>query len=231
MSNFTDLVNKGVRLILTTTNETETGPLASTAASTEPETVTEGPRRDPLPGLPQSADAASPSTTDFEAAYAEAGITVPAHGYGVERIAEMLRNPRLAALPEGVKVAAVLAALDAAGVAVGDVVADAEARLGALDAIESASEAEAARARAHGDARVRAVQEEIDAFLKARQAEIAALQERTEQAEDDLRVLRTRKQREEQRLREIVSPFREGGPVHTVVPAPVSASPDRDHSR
>src|SRR5215468_617518 len=108
MSKLSDLVNKGVRLIVTDAAEGE---------------APEVPREKEIPAEafeappPRAARSAVPSTVeDFGAVYAEAGIAPPPHGYGIDKVAEMLESKRLAPLGKEVKATAVLAALEAAQV-------------------------------------------------------------------------------------------------------------------
>ena len=73
------------------------------------------------------------STEDI---YRSAGI-LNVRGYGVHKVVEMLRNEHIRGLSNDMKRAAVLMALDAAGIAVDQVLRDAKARQEALDSYES----------------------------------------------------------------------------------------------
>src|SRR5919201_1685924 len=55
---------------------------------------------------------------DFATVYKGASVQAPGHGYGVDRIADMLAHKSLAGLDKTVRASAVLAALDAAGVSI-----------------------------------------------------------------------------------------------------------------
>ena len=93
----------------------ETVPLRPPSARPQasPRSRPEEPR--PRAEEPRSAHwRAKADVTDFRAVYAEAGITTPAHGYGVEKMAAMLANPHLASRPRDVRATAALAALQAA---------------------------------------------------------------------------------------------------------------------
>ena len=141
MGKLTDFVSKGVRLIVTDVPQAASAaegemPPASASARSRPRPSRTRPRRaSPAPRSP--ADVA-----DFEAVYDEAGIELPAHGYGVDKVAEMLESKRLATLGREVKATAVLAALEAAQVPMRDVIQDAVQRDKALDAFEAAKEPE-----------------------------------------------------------------------------------------
>src|SRR5262249_16540849 len=117
MSKLKDLVNKGVRLIVVDSDER---PPEASAAEREvpPEMFTE-----PTPP-PAAKSSVPPDVADFGAVYAEAGIELPLHGYGVDKVAEMLASKRLATMSREVKASAVLAAIEAASVDAKDVTPD-----------------------------------------------------------------------------------------------------------
>lgn len=74
----------------------------------------------------------------LEDVYRSAGIMNPRMGYSVTKVMEMLNNDHIRNLPDEAKRAAVLMALDAAGITVDEIVRDARQRKEALDAYESA---------------------------------------------------------------------------------------------
>ena len=223
MGKLKELVNKGVRLIVTDTDS----PAAETAppelppeafAATEPKVVT------------RSEVAAD--VTDFKAVYEEAGIELRPHGYGVDRVAEMLESKRLATLGREVKAAAVLAALETAGVPIRDVIEDAVLRDKALDAFEASKGRELEEQRARTQSRLTAVKGEIDAFLKEKNAEMEGLKKAEEEASRAFNQLQTRKRREEERLHDVVAHFLEGAPnpittSPSAAPSPSLEKPDR----
>ena len=77
-----------------------------------------------------------PTPTDMADIYGSAQIGVPAHGYTVLKVAEMLQSEHIRALPADVKRKSIMVALDAAGVKVDDIVEDAVQRDRALDTYE-----------------------------------------------------------------------------------------------
>ncbi len=163
MSKLKDLVGKGVRLIVTDTKS----PLPADAPAAE---------RDLLPDVfagseprPVTRSEVAADVADFKAVYKEAGIELRPHGYGVDRVGEMLESKRLATLGREVKAAAVLAALETAGVPMRDVIEDAVLRDKALDAFEESKRRELEELRTRTQARVAAVKTEMDAFLKAQE--------------------------------------------------------------
>lgn len=208
MSRLKELVSKGVRLIVA---DSEAGAESSPTPTGAPEREipAEAFQQEPEP-VRRSEVAAS--VEDFGAVYEEAGIELPLHGYGVDKVAEMLENKRLASLAREVKATAVLAALEAAQVPIREVIQDAVLRDKALDAFEAAKEREVSELRAQSETRVAAIQSEMEAYLREKNAEIEALKKAGEAAGQAFAKLQERKQREEQRLHDVVAHFIEGAP-------------------
>lgn len=208
MSKLKDLVNKGVRLIVT-----DVGKGAAPGQELPPETFAE------LEPKPVERSQVPADVADFGAVYQEAGIELPLHGYGVDKAGEMLQSKRLETLGREVRASAVLAALEAAGVAVRDVIQDGVLRDKALDAFEAAKERELGELRAKTDARIKAIKDEIDSVLREKNAEMEGLKKAAETADRAFLDLQSRKRREEERLHEVVAHFVEGSPN------PISTSP------
>jgi hypothetical protein len=230
MSKLKDLVSKGVRLIV---SETEEGasPAASSATARDlaPESFEEAPPKR-VTRSEVSADVA-----DFGAVYQEAGIELPLHGYGIDKVAEMLENKRLATLQREVKATAVLAALEAASVPIREVIQDAVLRDKALDAFEAAKGHEVQELQARSGARIEAIKNEIESFLKEKNAEMEGLKQAKDAADRAFLALQARKRREEQRLFDLVAHFLEGGdnPISTagtVSPPPPPAKPSPEQA-
>jgi len=221
MSRLKDLVDKGVRLIVT---EGQPGIPEEALEDAEPRRteptaprVTKATREREIPpevfaGPPPKrvVQSSVPAAADFAAVYGEAGIELPAHGYGVDKVGEMLESKRLASLNREVRAAAVMAALEAAGVAVRDVIQDAVLRDKALDAFEAAKEREAKDARQKNEARIQSLQKDLDALLQKINTEIEGLKRASDEGEKAFAALRERKLKEEERLHAIVSHFIEG---------------------
>jgi hypothetical protein len=203
MSRIKDLVSKGVRLIVV-----EDQPPSPQAPAREREIPAEA-FEEPL-AAPVAQSSVPADVEDFTAVYDEAGVSLPAHGYGVDKVADMLQNKRLATLGREVKATAVIAALEAAGAPVRDVIQDGVRRDAALDAFESAKETELRELQRQSAARVQSIREEIDGFLRAKNAEIEELKQATEAAEKAFATLQARKRKEEERIHEVVAHFIEG---------------------
>lgn len=222
MSKLSELVSKGVRLIVAEAP----GASASTPAATPAEREIPAEAFDEPAQRPVAVSAVPADVTDFGAVYQEAGIELPPHGYGIDKAGEMLQSKRLASLGREVKAAAVLAALEAASVPIRDVIKDAVLRDQSLDAFEAAKQQEVQELRQKADTRMIAIKEEIDAFLREKNAEIESLKKASEAAQGALLDLQTRKRREEDRLHDLVSHFIEGSdnPITTQATAKPSAS-------
>jgi hypothetical protein len=207
LSRLKDLVGRGVRLIVTDT-EAEQGAPAADAPPAEREIPAEAFEAEPR----AVAESAVPfSVEDFGAVYEEAGIALPAHGYGVDKVAEMLQGKRLSSLSREVRATAVLAALEAAQVDVKDVIADAVKRDKALDAFEAAKERELQELRARNQTRVESLKAEMEGLLRKINVEIEKLKRESEEAGQAFERLQQRKRQEEGRMHDVVSHFIEGG--------------------
>jgi hypothetical protein len=227
MSRLKDLVSKGVRLIVA--DDQADAPAAT-------------PREREIPAEAFEEAAAAPAVipsavpadvADFGAVYQEAGVELPAHGYGVDKVAEMLQSKRLATLGREVKATAVMAALEAAGAPVREVIQDGVRRDAALDAFEQAKEAELRELQQRSQQRVQAIKDEIDGFLQAKNAEIEELKQASEAAEKAFAGLQGKKRKEEERIHEVVAHFIEGAenPITTTraaAPSAPAAKPPTD---
>jgi hypothetical protein len=224
MGKLTDIVNKGVRLIVTDSDAQQGAPAEASREREIPPAAFEDVAP---PRVARSSVAAS--VDSFEAVYEEAGIQLPAHKYGVDKVAEMLESKRLASLGREVKATAVLAALEAAQVPIRDVIQDAVLRDKALDDFEAAKEAEVRELKAKSEARIGAIKDEIDSLLREKNAEIEGLKKAAEAAEQAFTELQARKRKEEDRLHEVVSHFIEGteNPITTARRAPSPPAPPK----
>jgi hypothetical protein len=224
LSSLKDLVSRGVRLIVSETPD-PSAEATPTPSAHEREIPASEFEAEPPTSVAQSQVPAD--IDDFGAVYQEAGIELPLHGYGVDKVAEMLESKRLASLGREVKATAVMAALEAAQVPIREVIQDAVLRDKALDAFEAAKEREVAELRAASEARLEALKAEMDAYLRQKNAEIEELKQAGERAAAAFAKLQERKRREEQRLQDVVSHFIEGAdnPVTTGAPKPPPSKP------
>ena len=96
----------------------------------------------PAQKLPSTKEAKEPikllgDLLPLEDVYRSAGIMNPRMGYSIRKVVEMLNNDHIRGLPDDAKSAAVLMALDAAGITVDEIVRDARKRQEALEVYES----------------------------------------------------------------------------------------------
>jgi hypothetical protein len=210
LGKLSDFVSKGVRLIVV---DPETGAAADAGGDTssprgpEPRDIPAEEIASPPPPPSAARSEVAMQIEDFGAVYDEAGVSIPDHGYGVDKVAEMLQGKRLSQLSREVRATAVLAALEAAQVDVKDVIADAVKRDRALDSFEAAKERELHELREKNEGRVRALRQEMEALLTKINAEIERLKAASETAEKSFAQLQIRKRREEERLHEVVANF------------------------
>jgi hypothetical protein len=246
-----DLVRKFKRAA----TDPEAPPVVKKSFDWEPERAMPQPRSstkaDPAPAAPKPAagpwqkPAGEPSSvigtgipadvSDFAIVYKGASVQAPSHGYGVDRIAGMLAHESLAGLDKSVKASAVLAALDAAGVSIADVIHDGVLRYKALVAFEAAKELELQQVRPGNERRVEALRAKVAAFEQEKQAEIDALTREAAAAVNTLTRLQTRQRAEEERFHRTISLFVEPLPARvipmgsrpgdTAAPAPSAAAP------
>jgi hypothetical protein len=160
---------------------------------------------------------------DFATVYKGAAVQAPGHEYGVDRVGTMLEHKSLAGLDKGVKASAVLAALDAAGVSIKDVIHDGLLRYKALVAFEAAKELELHQVRPRNERRVEELQAASEGFQKRKQAEIDALTRESAGAMASLTRLKTRQRAEEERFHRTVSLFVEPLPARVIAMTPKPA--------
>jgi hypothetical protein len=194
MSRIADLVQRGVHV--TVANQAKGEPTEIPADFFEMNELRAATRFDSPADVP-----------DFAAVYEEAQIPAPFGGYGVDRMAEILESKRLSSLPREVRVAAVMASLEAAGVSLPQVVRDAALRERALGAFVTAKERDVAALKQRVEARIATLKREIEAFVSEKNAEIDGLKRGGDSAGSAFAQLQLRKRQEEERLRQVLSPF------------------------
>ena len=194
MSRIADLVARGVRIIVP--------DLPAGASSEIPSDFF-----DPAELRPPSRFETPVDAPEFATVYEEAELPAPYRGYGVDKMAEILESKRLSSLPREVRVAAVMASLEAASVSLPQVLKDAVLRERALDAFVSAKEREIEALKQRNEARVHSLREEIDTFVGEKTREIETLKRASGTAGSAFSQLQLRKRQEEERLREVLGHF------------------------
>lgn len=193
MSKVRNLVGRGVRLI-------------------EPTGIADGSSERLVEILPPAYDAKlgelPPSKLpadimDFGEVYREVRIEPPPHGYGIDKVESMLNHPRLVAIRPEQRAAAVLAALEAAGVEFTDVLRDAVLRDQAIERFALAKEAEMQAERVRAEEAVVRARQELDAFVTEKRAEVERLRREIKEAEERFSELQDRRRAEERRIVEV----------------------------
>lgn len=203
MGSVSDLVKRGVQIL-----SGEPGSPASEIPADFFDTPTKTLGRTALPM----------DVKEFAAVYEEARLPSPSRGYGIEKLVDILDSKRLASLPREVKVAAVLASLDAAGVQLSDVIRDAVVRDRAADTFLDAKEREVRALESETEAQVAALREEIESYAGERESEIARLREASDRSTSAFSHLQDRKAQEAHRLHDVVAHFVEAS--ENPIPAP-----------
>jgi len=183
------------------TSKSEAVPLSNKVTVKKPETQEQG------------AAGQFVLTDNFHKIYEAAEIKTPEHGYDIYKVMELLNSEDLKDMAPEVKKSAIIAALKITKVDVNDIIKDAVARDKALDAYEAMKQKSITDFRARKDEENAAIQQEIEAFVKAKQAQIEANKKAAAQSEIDLNEWMKKKQAEEQRIYDAVSFFVSPNPI------------------
>ena len=150
------------------------------------------------------------SAKPLEDIYMEAGLGDSE--CNVDELAKLLENPALSNHPMSVKVVAVNLALSAKGVGMDVPVADAVRRDRALDAFQALLDERARAAEERNTEGIQQLTREAEEYLKRKQEEMEALRAETAEARRQTADFALRREAEEKRLAELISPFLEGKP-------------------
>lgn len=182
---------------------------------------------EPAPKFKPPAEGANLAQKDFQEIYQSAGLgDSPC---SVDELAKLMENPAVASQPLNVKIIAVNLALSAKGVSHEVPIADAVRRDRALDAYQAMLDERARATEQRNTAQVQQIAQEVEEFLKRKQAEMDALREEVNEAKRQALDFSVRREAEEQRLADLISPFLAGQPnpvsvgkqqVETVNPEP-----------
>lgn len=159
----------------------------------------------------------------FEEIYQAAEITTPPHGYTIYKVAEMLNNPHIRELPREIKRSSVMVALEASGVKVEDIVADAVRRDKALDTFESIQRRSVDQLEAQKTEENRQAQAEVDRILGEFRARIQANNEAVARERERFQTWLHSKHQEEQKISDTIGYFVSENPVTVgaATPAPL----------
>ena len=167
---------------------------------------------------------AQASVPDLATVYKEAGIESPLHGYGVEKLTEMLSSSHLASATREVRATAAQVALEAARVPLRDIIDDALLRSKALAAFEADKAFDLQALQMRTERRAQVLRDQVESFRRQKNAEMDELKRTIDVADQALSQLRARKRREEERLHRIISHFVEPRPAVSA-PPPVASRP------
>lgn len=142
--------------------------------------------------------------------YREAGITsVPC---SVDELAQLMENPAVANQPLSVKIIAVNLALSAKGIGPDVPIADAVRKDRALDAYQQMLDEKARQTEQRNLEKIQLISKETEEYLKRRQAEMEELRTETAEARRQSLDFSLRREDEEKRMANLISPFLEGKP-------------------
>jgi hypothetical protein len=163
---------------------------------------------------PRAADASSggsgfaASGTDlmiFEEIYRAAGIKAPRQGYSIGKVIEMLHSEHIRNLPTETKRAALLMALEAAGVQVDEVLQDATLRQRAINSYEAIQRKHLEEYEARKAQDNCAIQAEMERVAAEYAARISNNLDEVGREKDSFRKWQAKKQHEAQRIAEAVA--------------------------
>jgi hypothetical protein len=157
-----------------------------------------------------NASGVDPAAKPFDEIYREGGVS--ASPCSVDELAKLLESPTLANQPASVKVVAVNLALSAKGVTAEAPVADAVRRDRALDAYQAMLAERASTTEQRNQARIQQITQEVEEYLKRKQAEMDALRAEATTARRQSIEFSVRREIEEKRLADLITPFLEGKP-------------------
>ena len=146
----------------------------------------------------------------FEQIYKEARL--PDSPFTVDELGKLLENPTVASQPLAIKVVAVNLTLSAKGIGPDVPITDAVRRDRALDAYQQMLDKHAEAAEQRTAAKIEQITKETEEYLRRKQGEIEALRAETADARRESIDFSVRREAEEKRLAELISPFLEGTP-------------------
>jgi hypothetical protein len=191
-------------------------------------------KENPMPQVNQSTEkAAAHSSREVpsfqvelppaEDIYREAGIMTPRKGYSIKKVVEMLNSEHIRGLSKEMKRAAVLMALDAAGISVDQIQRDAKARQDALDTFEAGQKKQVEAEWARKAEEIVQIQAELESIKAHYMARIARNQEGVAREKATFSTWQTMKQQEIQDMSEAAELCsKPKAPDHVPVSAPES---------
>lgn len=151
----------------------------------------------------------------FQEIYEAAEITVPAHGFTVLKIIDLLQSEHIRNLSRDVKRSSLLLALEAAGVKPQEVVQDAVRRDKALDTYESVQQKALHELETQKTQENQQLQAEIEKRISEMQSRIQANNDEVAKEKERFYGWQLKKQQEEQKVADAMSYFTSEKPVTT----------------
>jgi len=192
-------------------------PPPSASRPTAPPPLRTGPRvADLVAGEPPptfktpKAGAGDLAQRPFDQIYREAGIT--SAPCSVDELAQLMENPAVANQPLSVKIIAVNLTLSAKGIGPDVPVADAVRKDRALDAYQQMLDEKARQTEQRNLEKIQLISKETEEYLKRRQAEMEELRAETAETRRQSLDFSLRREDEEKRMANLISPFLEGKP-------------------
>jgi hypothetical protein len=149
----------------------------------------------------------------FEEIYRAAEVSSPAHGYTIMKVADMLQSEHIRGLPAEVKRNSILLALDAAGVKIDEVIADAVKRDRALDTYERVLQKSVEEVEARKTDENQKLEAEMERLVAEYRARIQANSDEVAKEKDRFYGWRLQKQQEEKKIADAVSYFASENPI------------------
>lgn len=178
------------------------GPRVGDLLAQEP-----APKLAPLPEKPAGVNLAQ---EPFEEIYQAAGV--PTSPCGIEELASLLANPTIANQPMSVKVVAVNLTLSAKNLTAEEPIADALRRDRALDAYQAMLAERVATLEQRNAAKIQEISQEVEEYLKRKQTEMDTLKAEVADAKKQSVEFAIRREVEEKRMADLITPFLEGKP-------------------
>jgi hypothetical protein len=176
-------------------------------------------------GPPPTFTAPVNDPTSFAEIYQAAEIQPPAHGFTIQKVADMLHSEHIRNLPREVKRSSVLVTLDAVGAPLQDVINDAMKRDQALDTFERLQEQSLNQLESQKGQENQKIQADLDRVVAEQHSRIQANNDTVAKEKERFFAWRLKKQEEEQKIADAVSYFVADNPISTGghAAAPVSS--------
>ncbi len=187
-------------------------PTGSLNAARQPQRVGDLVADEPAPTFkaPPAKQGEDLAQRDFAQIYKDANIgNSPC---SVDELAHLMENPAVANQPLSVKIIAVNLALSAKNVGLDVPIADAMRRDRALDGYQKMLSDRAASVEQRNTEKVQLISKEVEEYLKRKQAEMEVLKTEVSEAKRQSVDFAVRREIEEKRLADLISPFLEGKP-------------------